>query len=272
MKDFFEKFRLEILLVFCSMSFVILGCISGVIYVMLVGEKNIPQFLENVPSQPVPVVMILPHQDDEMFMAGKFISLLERGHPAYAAIVTDGGNSHIRLDLQRQGYKDLDRQTFAHARNLEFVDSMKSLGIPPNHIFFMNPGNVKGSTDPRYQDGSLSDAQATGIIQQLYDKIGDGIYLTVAGGHSDHVVLEHALQHFSGITHKLFFPLEKTSDTQVFFLTPPLQAKKQEALHAYSIWKPEENRFAIGEHSVESLIGKWASSTTEYYFDSLTKP
>ncbi len=265
MKSFFEKWKIEILFISSTLFILVFGFLSGFVLFQL-GIINLPKTSRAI-DRHEPVVMILPHQDDEMFMIGKFLSFVEQGHPAFVAMATDGAGSHIRTDLQKQGYINLDRQGFAHARNLEFLDSMQRLGISKDHILFMDPGGVDGSTNPIYQDGTLTELQAKEIIQKLYEIIGDGIYLTVAGGHSDHVVIEHALKKFSGIRQKLFFPLGKSPDTELFFLTDSEQKQKQEALRAYSLWKPEENRFAIGGHSVDLLISKWASSTTEYYFE-----
>lgn len=271
MKDFFEKFRLEVLFTFCTLAIIVLGFLSGIIYIMLVGTENIPQFFSTVlPGEKLlPVVMILPHQDDEMFLAGKAISFMERGHPVYAVLATDGGNSRIFRDLQNHGYKNMTRQSFTHSRNLEFFESAKNLGVPVDHIFFMNPGGIDASSNPLYQDGTLSEAQAKEIVQELYNKIGDGIYLTTAGGHPDHVAIARALQNFSEIHQKLFFPIDTAQAKEKFFVTSEEQERKQKALGAYAVWNPNTGRYAIGEHSVDPLMKKWGNGEFEYYFEGL---
>lgn len=269
MKNFFKKWQIEILFTVCTLVIVVFGFTVGAIYILLFGQEPVPQFLQTQTKTLLPVVMILPHQDDEMFMVGKFLSFVERGHPVYVALATDGGNSHILGDLQKQGYKDLKRQSFAHARNLEFFDSIQTLGVLPDHIFFMNPGGIEASENPRYQDGHLTEASAEEIVQTLYDQIGDGIYMTTFGGHPDHVALARALQNFSGIQKKLFFPIERSEATQKFFLTSEEQEIKNKALAAYALWDPSKGRYAIGERSVDPLMKKWGQGEFEYYFDTL---
>ncbi len=271
MKDIFKRFKIEILFTLCTLVIIIFGFLSGIIYVMLVQREIVSESFARVSpvKQFLPVVMILPHQDDEMFMAGKFLWFIEQGHPVYMVLATDGGNSRILKDLQTHGYKNLDRQSFAHARNLEFFDSAKSLTVPEDHILFMNPGGVHASAQPLYQDGTLSEVQASEIVQQLYDKIGDGIYLTTSGGHPDHVALARALQNFSAIHHKLFFPIDIAQAKEKFFVTSDEQERKQKALGAYSVWDPEIGRYAIGERSVDPLIKNWGNGEFEYYLESL---
>lgn len=50
-----------------------------------------------------PVVMLLPHQDDEMFMAGTLHRYVKMGRPVYAVIVTDGAGSVVRKILNGRG-------------------------------------------------------------------------------------------------------------------------------------------------------------------------
>ncbi len=261
---------METLFFLCTVFIIVFGFIVGIFFILLDRQDYVPNFLQRQTKTSLPVVMIVPHQDDEMFMAGKFLWFLEHGFTVYVALATDGGNSHILGDLQKQGYKDLNRQSFARARNLEFFDSLKTLGVLPDHILFMNPGGIDASENPKYQDGHLSEAAAKEIVQTLYDQIGDGVYMTTSGGHPDHVALAHALQNFSGIQKKLFFPIDKSEATQKFFVNSEEQEIKQKALAAYSLWNPEIGRYAIGERSVDLLMKKWGQGEFEYYFDTLS--
>ena len=265
MKAFLKKYPLGFFYITSALLLIVLGFVFGSIYFSLVPPKDIPSSKYSFVQKPV--VMIMPHQDDEMFMAGKFLSFIERGHPAYAAIATDGGNSHMLVILQQQGFKNLDRQSFSHARNVEFFDSMKGLGIPVDHVFFMNPGGVDGSTNPTYMDGSLTEDKAHEIIQKIYNKIGDGIYMTVAGGHPDHVALEHALRDFPNISKKLFFPIDTHEASEKFFVTSAEQEKKHAALGAYNVWDPAASRYAVGQQSVKPLLQQFGNGELEYYFE-----
>lgn len=242
----------------------------------------------NSSVQSWPVVVLLAHQDDEMFLAGNLRRYVESGRKVYAVIVTDGAGSSVRKMLNgeapdsrssyrqyhqpwSEGYKPLNLQEFSAARNREVAASLEVIGILPEQIMFMNDGGVNGTSTPRYRDHQLTVEQVTQVIARVYDQLGNGTYLTLASGpgeahfrNPDHWNLQKALQKFKGINEKFYFSDIATEYSQIISLTAGEQTAKQLALQNYTVWNPTEGRFAIGEHSVKYLLQSIQTSTEEY--------
>lgn len=242
-------------------------------------ERNVPY--------PRPFVAVLPHQDDELFMAGFIVRAVASGRPVYVALVTDGGASSVRFmingtDMQQrpaydwfqgtyhhpaqEGYAPLGRPEFSTARNREFFDSVVALGVREDHILFMNPGGIDGSLTPVYRDGALTKEEALRVFSLLFQQFGDGTYATVAKGHHDHVALEAGLEQTKGITEKLFFPLSPADATDHITLSLGEREEKKRAIDRYSVWDPAYRQYAIARHSVPDLFRLWEEQEEEYYF------
>lgn len=238
-----------------------------------------------------PVVFLLPHQDDEMFMAGSIHRYVNSGRPVYAVVVTDGAGSAVRkmlngetVDTRKQsrrqfryhqpskeGYEYVTVQEFSAARNREVLASLQVLGVPVQRILFSNEGGVNGTSTPIYRDKQVTVAQATEVIKKVYDLVGDGTYVTLASGpgesilrNPDHWTVQLALQGFEGIREKLFYVDREVPQAMTVFLTAGEQETKHAALQNYYVWDPAVGRYAIGEHSVGSLLDQWQTSTVEY--------
>lgn len=237
-----------------------------------------------------PVVALLPHQDDEMFMAGILRRYVGTGRPVYAVVVTDGGGSAARRMLngetpdtrsqskrrffrhqpKAEGYAPLSVQEFSAARNREVLASLQILGIPVTHILFANDGGVNGTSSPQYRDSQLSVREASEAIAKVYAQLGDGTYLTLASGpgeahfrNPDHWNLQKALQSFPGVSEKIYFA-DIPDKAEVITLSSGEREAKQAALQNYYTWDPSSGRFAVGEHSVAYLLDRWQTSTVEY--------
>lgn len=253
-----------VLFVFVPVSFV----------VFYVKEKSIEK-----------VVYFLPHQDDEMVLLGSVYNNIKQGKDVYVVMVADGGGSYI-IDVlngeeycklhkkfhkpEEEGYETLTRREFSVARNDEYFRAMKSIGILDNHILFANPGGKDGSDEPWYKDNELTQEQAREVIQSFYDLVGKGTYITLASEqnesdfpHSDHIALERALKEFSKVSHKLFFA-DRENPAIAIDLLEDTQKAKALALQEYSVWRPEEGKFAIGGHSINERLGYWMKSKGEY--------
>lgn len=236
--------------------------------------------------QKKPVVFILPHQDDELFMAGAIQQYKKTGRAIYVVMVSDGGSSAARHVLNgkdefgnpvfcdiherfhrpaKEGYRIFTRQTFSAARNKEFVRSLKELGIPKSHIYFMNKGGENGSAKPEFRDGDLT-RNAAEALMRIYKKYGDGTYITVSGGHRDHIALEEALIQTDGITEKLFFPLEHDHVEAHVQLSSTEAMVKQKAVGVYEEWAPKKGIFGIGGHSVKGFMTRWRAEDKEFYY------
>lgn len=245
----------------------------------------------NTHNGPKPVVLLLPHQDDEMAFAGMAYYYLKRGHPIYSLLVTDGSGSMARhvingrtpdgqrifsevrrqfLNPKKQGYQELDKQDFSAARNREYVASMLTLGIPPENIRIANPGGIDGTDRPLYKDGGLSPAEAYNAINNIYQEVGDGIYITRTSikGEGDYLNVDHraievALMAFQGISTKYYFS-DRENPAFAIPLTPEEMAVKKAMLDQYRVWDPQSGRFAVGEHSVKFMLDDWEKNPYEY--------
>ncbi|MFA6427306.1 MAG: PIG-L family deacetylase [Candidatus Magasanikbacteria bacterium] len=241
------------------------------------------------------VVYFLPHQDDEMVLLGSVYNNVKQGKEVYTIMVADGGGSYI-IDVlngeeycklhkkfhkpEEEGYKTITRKEFSAARNDEYARTMKSIGVPENNILFANPGGKDGSDEPWYRDNELTQEQAKEVIQSFYDLVGKGTYVTLASEqnesdfpHSDHIVIERALKQFSAqggstlggdkVANKLFFADRENSAIAIDLLED-VQKAKALALQEYSVWKPEEGKFAIGRHSILDRLKLWGESAREF--------
>lgn len=232
-----------------------------------------------------PVVIIVPHQDDELFMAGAIQRYVASGRRVYAVMVSDGGGSYARHKIngkddrgnsvccgldgephepKKEGYWPLSRKAFSAARNREFMRSMARLGVPAYRIIYMN-GSLHGTSTPRFVDMHLH-KNASQVISSLYARFGDGTYVTVAGGHSDHVALEEALSQAKRISEKVFFPFDPSVASDNLELTPEELLKKQNAVAEYEAWNPRKGKYAIGAHSVPDLIATWKVTEREAFY------
>lgn len=233
-----------------------------------------------------PIVFILPHQDDELFVAGTIQKYKHTGRKIHVVMVSDGGSSSARFTIngkndegkavfcalhrrvhnpKKEGYLPLSVQKFSQARNEEFIRSLQALGIARSQIQFMNKGEEKGVQYPEFRDGLLFD-NAKEAIARIYATYGDGTYITLSGGHSDHVALQEALKEAKGISEKLFFPLDHSDITEHTSLSITEQKNKEKAVRVYGEWAPKKRRFAIGEHSVKFLLDVWNAKEPEYFY------
>lgn len=238
-------------------------------------------------------VFLLPHQDDEMFMAGAIVAAQKAGKQVYVILVTDGATSSARAVINgmddngqaryssidrkrhfpaREGYQSLTPLLFSQARNREFFASIQTLGVPAQNIFFANPDALNGCANPIYRDRFLTSIDATKIIAYYYQKLGDGDYATVAGetarngyNHSDHRALRNALVRFKGITNKYFFSERTYVGTSVRLSTQEQRAKYR-ALGDYYVWKPSAGLFAIGKYSVGPMMDAWRVLGSEFFY------
>lgn len=234
----------------------------------------------------LPVVIILPHQDDELFMAGAIQQYVKSKRPVYVVMVSDGSASSVRHVLNgkndrgdtvfcpihdrvhnpaKEGYGWLSKQRFTAARNKEFILSLQELGVKRSNIYFANPGGEYGSANPTYRDGHLHRSSSK-VMANIRKKYGDGTYVTVSGGHNDHVALEEALIATEHISEKIFFPLHYDHLKDSVVLSEEEFAAKQRAVAVYESWAPKKGRFGIGGHSVRGLMDTWFAEKTEYFY------
>ena len=224
----------------------------------------------STPEIKKPVVFFLPHQDDEMEMAGAIAHYVAQGYPVYTVMVTNGANSYVREMLNEKGYVYITKVLFTYLRNVEYYNSMLQLGVLPENIYFANPKGKSGSKNPLFEDGQLTKEEVERILNRTYEKWGQATYITIAGTevesnypHPDHAVLEKTIQDFSKVDEKYFYT-DRVDLGEKIKLTPEIQLKKFQALQQYFIWDPENRHFAIGANSVYERLRFWQNSEFEY--------
>lgn len=216
---------------------------------------------------PTAEVYFLPHQDDEMFMAGSIKRSVDAGHEVYAVLVTDGSQSRV-FEYLKKKYYPLTREEFSMARDRELLDSLVKLGLPSSHVYFAH-STAHELLDQVYKDGRLTEVEAARLVDFFYKQFGNKTtYITLISSrthrqHSDHYALSQALLHDVQIQRKRFFS-EDPHLGQLVSLSKAELAAKQQALRAYSVWDPKRGRYAVGGQSVEDLLDFWGRNPFEY--------
>lgn len=214
------------------------------------------------------------HQDDELLNTGILLAQEARQFPydTYVVLCTDGGGSGV-LNVLGDG-KDcwlhtgshsypLIRKEFSFARDREFLESCRMLGVKDENVIIHKKRGL---------DGSLSAEEARNIIIDVLSlfpeekdfRIRAVSSLFVGRQNPDHRAIAVACEElfkegmFTGmllVTDSCFegncrelFPerefIEKTADTLTF-------EKIKAAAECYGKWEPEKGRFAVGFHSVK---------------------
>lgn len=209
-----------------------------------------------------------PHQDDELLNLGAAMCKdIDAGYEVFCVLCTDGGASGARLLIGdggccqwhegRHGYS-MDRASFSAARDREFTESCRALGVKKDHILI--PKN-------RMADGGST---VEGAKQIMRDAIKDypperTAVKTLAPvdwqhQNADHTALAHAalqLREEGGCAlveeylETILFPAPE--GTAIPETVTPDEAQRKRLLTAagsYCRWQPEEGRFAVGFHSV----------------------
>lgn len=122
-------------------------------------------WLRRLASRPMtlsdrPALVIAPHHDDETLACGGMIAMKRaRGVPVTVVFLTDGHQSHA-------GVADADVSRLMQQRRDEALAATALLGVPDDHVHFLN-----------YPDGKLDAlpaAAATGLVDQLVQWVGVG--------------------------------------------------------------------------------------------------
>jgi LmbE family N-acetylglucosaminyl deacetylase len=126
-------------------------------------------------------VLVLPHQDDEMFLFHRLRALLRQGVAVHAAWLTDGASHDA--DLRRDPairccfpiLVRADNDTIRRVREQESRTLMQCLGVPTENLVFM--GHPSGRLHHRFS--AILDE-----LQQLFCRLQPQEIYTVAFDHS----------------------------------------------------------------------------------------
>ena len=229
-----------------------------------------------------------PHQDDELLTLGiDIITSISKGHDVHVILCTDGSKSGVRKMLnngetctKHEGIHNynLSIEEFVQARDREFLGSCHSLGIQPSNIHIL---------ETRYIDGSLSVSDAESVIEKFLSVYGkDSIVCTIGPNngpsqHRDHKALGRAAENLlnKGMIQELRLFIEPyhakkvLTNPRLLPVYPTIQkaaaAKEkniQNAVSSYSYWNPDEQRYAVGYHSVTTEFNDFLKEMTSYYY------
>ena len=229
------------------------------------------------------------HQDDELLSMGIDICRsLKLGDEVHVILCSDGSQSYVKkvLGNQKSCKKHegihcypLSTEEFVAARDREFRDSCRSLGVPEENIHI---------PQIRATDGSVDVAFAEALMLEYLEKAGsDAIICTISPNngpsqHRDHKALGYAAANLleSGALQQVRLFIEPyqyaeiTADPQLLpaaleTLTAQTEVadRIRTAIGAYSLWDPDQNRYAVGYHSVTTQFDDFLKELTCRYFD-----
>ncbi len=216
----------------------------------------------------------VPHQDDELLNTGVLLLKEARLHPddTYVILCTDGGGSGVINVLGNaescwlhEGLHSfsLTREEFSLARDREFTDSCRTLGVKDKNII------IHKSRGP---DGGLTEEQAQEIILdtlKLFPSEKDFRIRAVSPRfygrqNPDHKAIGNVCEKLfsEGMFSQLILVTDSSfegSCREVFpeILYKEIRADADEyekikaAADCYGLWEPEKGRYAVGWHSVK---------------------
>lgn len=228
-------------------------------------------------------IFLIPHPDDEMFMAGQIASKKQTNENVKIILFTDGSASNARTvingekycslhnrthKLDKEEYKKLSRKDLTVARVKEWKASLAHLGIKPVDILYASSIGLT-STPNLFVDHTLTAEQVAGIISEADNYWPEAEYYALFGGidnnlgHPDHIAISLAVQGWVEKGRKHFFTDDPSAGWEIE-LPFAIAKQKREALREYYYWSPARKRFAVGAHSVKLLLDHWLKERDEY--------
>ena len=214
------------------------------------------------------------HQDDELLNTGVLLSDEAEIYPddTYVILCTDGGGSGV-INVLGDG-KDcwlhkgahlypLTREEFSRARDREFTESCRLLGVKAENIIIH---------ESRGLDGSLSVEAAESIITDVLSRFSEEkefriravSSLFIGRQNPDHRAIALSCERLfeKGLFSEMLLVTDSCFEGDCRELFPDIQFRKKiasekgfekikAAASCYGIWEPENGRFAIGWHSVK---------------------
>ena len=229
-----------------------------------------------------------PHQDDELLTMGIGISTsIKKNHKVHVILCTDGSKSYVRKVLnngktcsKHEGAHtyELTEEEFTQARDREFFGSCTALGVPSENVHIY---------ENRFVDGTLSAGNAETAIKHYLKLYGDDcVVCTICSNtgptqHKDHKSLGKAAENLLGkkIINELKLFIEPYHANKIIHnprllpiyptieeASPDIQEKLKKAIASYSYWNPQEQRYAVGYHSVTTEFKDFLKEMKSYYF------
>lgn len=226
------------------------------------------------------VLYFVPHQDDELLSMGIDIcTALAKGKNVQVILCTDGAKSGIRKVLGNKGgckwhqgkhVYDLSEEAFSKARDAEFTESCRALGVPQENIHFL---------PVRASDGTLDVGFTEAVIMHYLAYYGAKCTVCAIHfdngetQHRDHKALGQAVYNLwqRGLIYKVrFFCEPYCQNEHIHFIAKSApqecRPKLAKAIWAYSYWNPAQGRYAVGYHSVAKDFDDFERNMQMYYF------
>lgn len=234
----------------------------------------------------LPVMLYLvPHQDDELLTLGvDACRIISAGtHEVHAALLCDGSKSQIRQAL-RNGKTcphhpgthqySLEIPEFVAARDREFRASCEAIGYRPENIHILPNRAIDCGLGVEFAETAITE------LLSRYPKQTTVCTISPFGGdaqHRDHATLGQAALNLyrKGIIRELRFFVEpycvdscrNAYPNLSLNVIPANEEEKQrleQSVGAYSLWAPDQGRYAIGFHSVTKAFREFIESPAAY--------
>ena len=205
-----------------------------------------------------PVIWYVPHPDDEaIFMGG---SIHSSGRRNILMLLSRGGGSGALGLVNGKLQEPLTAEQFMRARVQEFRRAARALGVHNEDVVVND-----------LRDGAITEVEVRAIIDRMHERHPRASHRTLSylDPHRDHATAGRALlgAYEDGVVSNCRFhvpvPLLPDDVGESVPLSEEAMAAKRAALKAYSVWRPEKGRYAIGRHSVRRLIREQSTSPME---------
>lgn len=243
-----------------------------------------------------PAIFYVPHPDDEAIsMAGAICEHKDKGGEVFVVLLTDGYNEKVLKILTGDSYCILHKtyhrfsltmEQLMWARKIEFILSLKELGV--DKLFIANDG--RGFSDILVQEHHSYDFIVSSFRNTIIrfasmfpgashrfpsgplDTFGHSPAIPKGMTQPTHMACwEAAVSLQDKLADIKFYrtyiylkPKQHRRSQSKLLLSPSWQVVKQAALSQYKLFLPKLNRYAIGYHSVRSLIDAAFEDDTEY--------
>lgn len=209
-----------------------------------------------------------PHQDDELTNLGvPLCRTLSEGGNAHVVLCTDGGASGVKRMLLNGGgcawhsgahCFTLDGPSFTAARDREFIESCRALGVPEKNIVI---------SPLRGPDGGLTTETAVNVMRDAMKDVPpeDRAVIALApmperrqnpdhtaAGNAANILFDAGECAFLTLVWEFILlpPERERTDLGQIVPTPEEYERIKKAAAAYRRWAPAEGRYAVGYHSV----------------------
>lgn len=202
-------------------------------------------------GEPCPAVWYVPHPDDETIFMGGAIHH-NRSADNLVVLLTRGGASKAIDRVNAALDTPIDRQEFMEARLREFRAATGHLGVREDQVVLLD-----------LPDGGIDEASVRQIVRDMEARLPGASHrtMTPTDPHPDHAAVGSAVAaalragEITGAVFLVPYPLlDDGSGVRLDHPDPGWTTAKRAALAEYQVWEPSTGRYAVGQHSVRSLL------------------